>query len=69
MRQTLRSRTVEYQGDLLRRFAKEVLPKIVDGQNKLIMHCVLPWAKIIEATKIMEGAQNTGKIVCTIDAE
>ena len=26
----------------------------------------LPWERIIEATEMLEGAHNTGKIVCTI---
>lgn len=27
---------------------------------------ILPWEKIVEATEMMEGSHNIGKIVCTI---
>lgn len=83
--QTLRSRSTEYQTNLLQRFSKEALPKLLKGHYELVIHevnrkgsCVrsyapdesplqvLPWEKIVEATEMMEGSQNTGKIVCTI---
>jgi len=63
---TLRSRTTEYQTELLQRFSREALPKLLDGHYNLVIHATLPWEKIVEATEMLEGAHNTGKIVCTI---
>lgn len=63
---TLRSRTTEYQTDLLQRFSREALPKLIEGHYNLVIHDTLPWDKIVEATEMLEGAHNTGKIVCTI---
>jgi len=57
---------VEYQTNLLQRFAKEALPKLLKGHYELVIHKVLPWEEIVQATEIMESAGNTGKIVCTI---
>jgi len=64
---TLRSRTVEYQSDLLQRFSKEALPKLLKGHYELVLHKVLPWEKVVEATEMLEQSANMGKIVCTID--
>ncbi|KAK9900643.1 putative quinone oxidoreductase [Cystobasidium minutum MCA 4210] len=63
---TLRSRSTEYQVDLLQRFSKEALPKVMQGHYELVIHKVLPWDKIVEATEILENSGNTGKVVCTI---
>ncbi len=74
---TLRSRTVEYQGQLVQDFLKQgSLDKIVAGLSKedngvrkheLVIHKVYKWADIQEAHKEMEANKNTGKIVVVIE--
>jgi len=69
---TLRSRTVDYQADLLKRFSEEALGLVIDGVKSkgaghtLQIHKVYQVSQIVEATQEMEQAKNTGKIV--IDA-
>lgn len=38
--QTLRSRSTEYQVNLLQRFSKEALPKVIKGHYELVLHKV-----------------------------
>lgn len=38
--QTLRSRSTEYQVNLLQRFSKEALPKVMQGHYELVLHKV-----------------------------
>ncbi|KDN52412.1 quinone oxidoreductase putative [Tilletiaria anomala UBC 951] len=79
---TLRSRTVEYQGELVQSFLKEGgLDKIIAGVSKesgvggndklrphsLVIHKVYAWEDIQEAHREMEANKNVGKIVVTID--
>ncbi len=59
---TLRSRSVEYQEDLLQRFKQHALPLICDGQVKVEVHEVFPWEKVVEAHKEMEANKNSGKV-------
>ncbi len=74
---TLRSRSAEYQRDLLRRFEKDALPLIREGKMKVEVHevCsplietveakrgkVYPWTKVVEAHKEMEANKNSGKV-------
>lgn len=40
--QTLRSRTTEYQTNLLQRFSKDALPKLLKGHYELVIHEVRP---------------------------
>ncbi|KAK1924033.1 hypothetical protein DB88DRAFT_488907 [Papiliotrema laurentii] len=63
---TLRSRTTEYQADLLQRFEKHALGLITEGKMKVEIHEVFPWDKVIEAQKEMEANKNSGKIVFEI---
>ncbi|KAK4684914.1 NADPH:quinone reductase, partial [Tremellales sp. Uapishka_1] len=63
---TLRSRTVEYQGELLRRFKEEALDLIKDGKMKVMIHESFDWKDVQEAHKEMEGNKNSGKIVFEI---
>jgi hypothetical protein len=59
---TLRSRTTEYQADLLQRFEKHALGLITEGKMKVEIHEVFPWDKVIEAQKEMEANKNSGKV-------
>lgn len=71
---TLRSRTVEYQGDLVQGFLKEGgLDKIIsdgkDGGHKhqLVIHKVYSWKDIQDAHREMEANKNVGKIIVNVD--
>ena len=59
---TLRSRTVEYQADLLERFEKHALPLITAGKMKIEVHEVFNWEKVAAAHKEMEANRNSGKV-------
>ena len=59
---TLRSRTVEYQADLLERFEKHALGLIKEGKMTVEIHEVFPWDKVVEAQKEMEANKNSGKV-------
>ena len=59
---TLRSRTVEYQSDLLQQFKEKGLGLLVDGKMKVEVHEVYPWDKIADAHKLMEANKNSGKV-------
>ncbi|KAI5455555.1 hypothetical protein NCC49_000362 [Naganishia albida] len=63
---TLRSRSPEYQGELLGRFEKEALPMIVKGDMQVSVHDVYDWKKVADAHKEMEANKNSGKIVLEI---
>ncbi|TDZ27453.1 Quinone oxidoreductase PIG3 [Colletotrichum spinosum] len=62
---TLRSRDVEYQGQLRDRL-EEYVPHFKTGALKVVIDTVLPWEDIQKAHGILEDNKNTGKIVCTI---
>lgn len=59
---TLRSRTVEYQADLLGRFEKYALGLIREGKMKVEVHEVFPWGEVVKAQKEMEANKNSGKV-------
>ncbi|TIA73992.1 hypothetical protein E3P92_01459 [Wallemia ichthyophaga] len=63
---TLRSRSAEYQGDLLNDFRKAALDKV--GKDlELRIHSVFSWKQIALAHDCMAANENTGKIVVTVD--
>ncbi|KAL9934482.1 hypothetical protein V8E36_006938 [Tilletia maclaganii] len=66
----LRSRSLDYQSDLVQAFLREgVLDKCVHSeraQHKLVIHKLFPWTDIKAAHQEMEGNRNVGKIVMTI---
>lgn len=71
---TLRSRSLEYQTNLLQTFSKEAMPQLfarAGGGSGLdiVIHKVYDWSEVIAAHEEMEAAKNTGKIICTIDWE
>jgi D-arabinose 1-dehydrogenase-like Zn-dependent alcohol dehydrogenase len=70
---TLRSRTVEYQQELLEHFERDALGLIVKVEvhqvcNIQVSGChindtqVFPWTKVSEAHKEMEANKNSGKV-------
>lgn len=63
---TLRSRTVEYQADLLGRFEKYALGLIREGKMKIEVHEVFPWSEVVKAQKEMEANKNSGKVSISI---
>ncbi|KAL8292030.1 hypothetical protein RQP46_001496 [Phenoliferia psychrophenolica] len=73
---TLRSRSLEYQSNLLQEFTKNAMSKVfancgsAGGEKKdgldLVIHKVYSWRDIIDAHEEMEGAKNIGKIICTV---
>ncbi|KZP18475.1 quinone oxidoreductase putative [Athelia psychrophila] len=68
---TLRSRTLEYQADLVRRFSEEALGKITggdgDGPLKTYIHKkVYPWTEIQDAQREMQDDKNSGKIIVEV---
>ncbi|KAH7148612.1 hypothetical protein EDB81DRAFT_468774 [Dactylonectria macrodidyma] len=62
---TLRSRELDYQGEL-RDKLEQYIPDFESGELKIFVDNVLPWEEIQEAHKHMEDAKNLGKIICTI---
>lgn len=69
---TLRSRTLEYQSDLLKRFTDKALNKIFGklsgGEGlDLVIHKVYNWENIVEAHTEMEEAKNVSfsSLQCT----
>ncbi|GAA5901525.1 hypothetical protein JCM6882_006304 [Rhodosporidiobolus microsporus] len=68
---TLRSRSLEYQTNLLQEFSKKALDKVFskcgggDGLD-LVIHKVYDWTDIVSAHQEMEAARNIGKIICEV---
>ncbi|KAK6992541.1 quinone oxidoreductase PIG3 [Favolaschia claudopus] len=67
---TLRSRSAQYQADLIARFDKEVLPLITgqssDGPIKTYIHKVYSWNDIQDAHREMESNSTSGKIIAEV---
>jgi len=67
---TLRSRTVEYQADLIKNFEKDILGEITsckgNGKIRTSIHEVFPFEKIQDAHQTMERDANAGKLIVTI---
>ncbi|KAK7023054.1 quinone oxidoreductase PIG3 [Favolaschia claudopus] len=67
---TLRSRSPQYQADLIARFDKEVLPLITgqssDGPIKTYIHKVYSWNDIQDAHREMESNSTSGKIIAEV---
>lgn len=68
---TLRSRSLEYQSNLINSAAfQDVVSKITgsegDGPMRVYIHKVFPWTEIQAAHKEMSDNKNIGKIVCRI---
>ncbi|KAM0787681.1 hypothetical protein ACM66B_003744 [Microbotryomycetes sp. NB124-2] len=70
---TLRSRSLEYQSNLLQEFSQKALDKLfhkcANGKGEgldLVIHRVYDWNDIAQAHEEMEAAKNIGKIVVEI---
>lgn len=76
---TLRSRSKEYQADIVQKFGEEILPKIScksfddqgNGENdgkaiRVVMHQRYPLTEIVKAHQDMETDSSVGKIVVEI---
>ncbi|KAI0088494.1 quinone oxidoreductase [Irpex rosettiformis] len=67
---TLRSRSAEYQADLIARFEKDILGEITNssgnGKVRTYVHQVFPLENIQEAHRTMEADKNIGKLIVTI---
>ena len=71
MGSTLRSRSVEYQADLIQQFKEQVLPKL-SGKNEendlmVVIHKVYKFEEIVQAHKDMETNETIGKLIVAID--
>jgi len=67
---TLRSRTQDYQANLIQKFKAEILKLITgregNGPLKTYIHKVYPWSEIQDAQREMEADKNSGKIIAEI---
>ncbi|SJL07176.1 related to NADPH quinone oxidoreductase homolog PIG3 [Armillaria ostoyae] len=67
---TLRSRSLEYQADLIARLRVQFLGNVTgsegDGHTKTYIHKVYNWNDIQEAHREMEANKNIGKIIAEI---
>jgi len=67
---TLRSRSLEYQADLIERFKLDVFSKITGEGGKgpiwTYIHTVYPWTEIQSAHREMAENKNSGKIIVEV---
>jgi len=67
---TLRSRSLEYQANLIERFKLDAFSKITgkdgDGLIQTYIHKVYPWTEIQSAHKEMAENKNSGKIIAEV---
>ncbi|KIP02529.1 hypothetical protein PHLGIDRAFT_111989 [Phlebiopsis gigantea 11061_1 CR5-6] len=67
---TLRSRSAEYQADLIAKFQEQILGEITSstggGKIRTYIHEVFPFEKIQDAHRTMEADANAGKLIVTI---
>ncbi|CAL1713517.1 unnamed protein product [Somion occarium] len=67
---TLRSRSKQYQADLIKKFEENILPHITGsegaGKVRTYIHKVYPWTEIQEAHREMEANKNSGKIIAEV---
>lgn len=60
---TLRARSLEYKSILVSSFCEKALPKIADGEIKVVVDSVFTVDRIVDAHAYMEANSNTGKIL------
>ena len=60
---TLRSRSAEYKTDLVKSFIRDVLPALDNKTCKPIIYKEMSMDQIVDAHKLMESNETTGKIV------
>lgn len=66
---TLRARSVQYKGELVKNFTEAALPHFESGKLQPIIDTVFPLENIADAHKYMESNANTGKIVIEVRKE
>jgi putative PIG3 family NAD(P)H quinone oxidoreductase len=64
---TLRSRTLDYQGELRDYIEQKLLPLIVGEDFKLFVEKVFPMEQIIDAHNLLASNKTMGKLIATID--
>lgn len=65
---TLRSRTSEMKGLILRELEAKLWPKIADGSVRSVIYKTLPITKAADAHAILERCENIGKVVLNVKA-
>src|SRR2546426_10231604 len=60
---TLRPRSIDEKGSIIRALHKEVWPLIESGQVRPVIHATFPLALAAEAHRLMETGSHIGKIV------
>ena len=66
MGSTLRSRSSEEKSRILRAMEREVWPLMARRTIAPVLHKVLPISEVLEAHRILEANENTGKVVLTL---
>jgi len=63
----LRSRTDEEKGELITEFGARCLPLFDSGALRPVVDRVFPWNNVIEAHHYLEGNQNFGKLILSVE--
>ncbi|AFM04984.1 putative NAD(P)H quinone oxidoreductase, PIG3 family [Bernardetia litoralis DSM 6794] len=63
---TLRSRSLEYQRELIRQFSEFALPLFQNHKLKPVIDSIFDWTLAEQAHKHMETNQNKGKIILSV---
>ena len=64
---TLRDRTLEQKGSLIKRFSRDVLPALASGELRPIVDKrQFALDEVVEAHRYMEANQNFGKIILKV---
>ena len=64
---TLRSRTSEMKAEILAGLEKQLWPAFASGKIKVLIHKTLPITEAEEAHAILQGQENLGKVVLTVN--
>ena len=60
---TLRSRSTEMKGEILKQLEEKLWPMLEKGQIRPLIHQVLPMTEAAEAQRILENNENIGKVI------
>lgn len=63
---TLRSKTPEEKGILLKELVEQTWPKFESGEMKVRIHSVFPLSQADEAQQVLYRGENVGKVVLTV---